>query len=55
MGEVGSRKKLAKVPDDEEKGDSGSDEGSEMSGGEWLAKFSTLKVGPPRGVKPMTS
>ena len=46
---------MAKVPDDEEQGDSGSDEGSEMSGKGWLAKFSTLKVGPPRGAKPMTS
>jgi len=55
MGEAGSRKKLAKVLDDTEQGDSGSNEGSEMSRGGWLAKFSTLKVGPPRGVKPSTS
>jgi len=55
MGEAGGRKKLAKVPDDKEQGDSGSDEGSEMSRGEWLAKFSTRKVGPPRGMKPSTS
>ena len=26
-----------------------------MSGRGWLAKFSTLKVGPPRGTKPSTS
>ena len=43
------------MPDDEEQGDSGSDEGSEVSGQGWLAKFSTLKVGPPRGTKPTTS
>jgi len=55
MVEVGSRKELAKVPDDEEQGDTGSDEGCEVSGRGWLAKFSTLKVGPPRGVKPPTS
>jgi len=55
MVEVGSRKKFAKVLDDEEQGDSGSNEGSEVSGRGWLAKFSTLKVGQPRGAKPMTS
>ena len=55
MVEVGSRKKFAKVLDDEEQGDSGSNEGSEVSGRGWLAKFSTLKVGPPRGAKPSTS
>ena len=53
--EMGSRKKLAKVVDDEEQGDSGSNEGSEVSRRGWLAKFSTLKVGPPRGAKPTTS
>jgi len=52
---VESRRKLAKVPDDEEQGDSGSDERSDMNGRGWLAKFSTLKVGPPRGTKPATS
>jgi len=54
MGEVGSRRKLAKVLDEEEQEDSGSNERSDRSGRGWLAKFSTLKVGPPRGVKPVT-
>ena len=40
---------------DEEQGDSGSDERSDMSGRGWLAKFSTLKVGHPRVAKPSTS
>jgi len=47
-------RKLAKVPDEEEQEDSGNDKGSDGSGRGWLAKFSTLKVGPPRGVKPVT-
>jgi len=54
MGEVGSRRKLAKVPDEEEQEDRGSDERNDGSGRGWLAKFSTLKVGPPRGMKPAT-
>jgi len=51
---VGSRRKLDKVPDEEEEEDSGSDERSDGSGRAWLAKFSTLNVGPPRGAKPAT-
>ena len=47
MGEVGSRRRLDKVPDEEEEEDSGSDERSDGSGRGWLAKFSTLKVDPP--------
>ena len=39
---------MARVPDDEEQGDSGSDERSDVSRRGWLEKFSTLKVGPPR-------
>jgi len=30
-----------------------SDEGSDESGGRWMARFSTQKVGPPKGTKPM--
>ena len=40
---------------DEEQGDSGSDERSDVSRRGWLARFSTLKVGPPRGAKPSTN
>jgi len=54
MGEAGNRKNLAKVPDEKELEDSASDEGRNKSGRGWLAKFSTLKVGPPKGVKPAT-
>ena len=54
MGEVGSRRNLVKMPDEEEQQDSGRNEGSNRSGRGWLAKFSTLKVGPPRGAKPVT-
>ena len=39
---------------DEEEEDSRSDERSDGSGRGWLAKFSMLKVGPPRGAKPAT-
>src|SRR5882724_9153430 len=54
IGEGGSRRNLDKVLDEEEEEDSGSNERSDRSGKGWLAKFSTLKVGPPRGVKPVT-
>jgi len=54
MGEAGSRRRLAKVLDEEEQEDSGNDEGSNGSRRGWLAKFSNLKVGPPRGTKPVT-
>jgi len=39
---------------DEEEEDSGSNERSDRSGRGWLAKFSTLKVAPQRGVRPAT-
>jgi len=29
------------------------DEGSDESGGRWMVRLSTLKVGPPIGAKPM--
>ena len=45
---------MAKVLDEEEQGDSGSNERSDGSGRGWLDKFSTLKVGPPRGAKSVT-
>jgi len=54
MGEADSRRRLEKVPDEEEEEDSGSDERSDRSRRGLLAKFSTLKVGPPRGTKPAT-
>src|SRR5882724_2240175 len=53
-GEAVRRRKLAKVLDEEEQEDSGNDEGRNGSRRGWLAKFSTLKVGPPRGTKPVT-
>jgi len=38
MGEVGSRRKLAKVPDEEEQEDSGRNEGAMgAGGGSWLS------------------
>ena len=45
---------MAKVLDEEEQEDSGSNERSDGNRRGWLAKFSTLKVGPPRGAKPAT-
>jgi len=42
---------VAKVPDNEELTGSESDEESDESRKGWLAKFSTVKVGPPKGTK----
>ena len=41
---------MGKVPDEKDLESSASDEEIEESGREWLAKFSTMKVGPPKGV-----
>ena len=53
---------MAKVPDKKDTKSSASNEGREESreesrkesGKEWLAKFSTMKVGPPKGVRCVT-
>jgi len=46
---------MGKVPDKKDSESSTSDEESEESreesGREWLANFSTMKVGPPKGVR----
>jgi len=59
---MGGHKKVGKVPDKKDFESSASDEESEESreesreesGREWLAKFSTMKVGPPKGVRHAT-
>jgi len=42
---------MGKVPDKKDTESSASDEESEESRREWLAKFSTMKVGPPKGIR----
>ena len=46
---------MGKVPDKKDTESSASNEESEESreesGREWLAKFSTMKVGPPKGIR----
>jgi len=48
---MGSWKKVAKVPDEEDPESSASNEESDESGRGWLAKFSTMKVGPSKGTR----
>jgi len=51
-GGARSQKRVARVPyETEPVEDSVSDEGSDGSRRGWLAKFSTLNVGPPKGTK----
>ena len=50
---VGSQKRVARVLAEEEPmEDSASDEENDGSRRGWFEKFSTLKVGPPKGAKP---
>jgi len=51
-----SRRKIKVVKEEDVRGlgeSSESDEGRDESGGRWMARLSTLKVGPPIGAKPM--
>jgi len=50
-GGMECQKKVAKVPDDKDPESSESDEESDESRRGWLAKFSTVKVGPPKGTR----
>jgi len=50
-GGMGGQKRVGKVPDEKGSESSASNEESEESGREWLAKFSTMKVGPPKGIR----
>src|SRR5882724_7997604 len=53
-GKSGRKIKVAKEEDMIGSGESSeSDEGRDESGRRWMARFSTLKVGPPTGAKPM--
>jgi len=49
MGKVLDKKDTESSASDEEREESG-----EESGKEWLAKFSTMKVGPPKGIRRAT-
>jgi len=55
---MGGCKKMGKILDKKDSESSASDEESEesreKSGREWLAKFSTMKVSPPKGVRCVT-
>jgi len=51
----GGLEKVGKVPDDKDSESSASNEESDESGRGWLAKFSTMKVGPPKGVRHVMS
>ena len=53
-GNGGRKTKVVKEENMRGSGESSeSDEGRDESGGRWMARFSTLKVGPPIGAKPM--
>src|SRR5882724_11585228 len=57
-GGTGGHKKMGKVPDKKDTESSASneerEESGEESGKEWLAKFSTMKVGPPKSISHAT-
>jgi len=53
-GKGGRNPKVVKVVKEDVSGSgesSESDEGSDESGGRWMARFSTLNVGPPKDTK----
>ena len=49
---AGSQKKVAMVPEEEEEEEDSTSEESDGSRKGWLQKFSTMKVGPPKGARP---
>ena len=52
-GKGRSKPKVVEAEDMRESGKSNeSDEGHDESGGRWMVRFSTLKVGPPKSAKP---
>src|SRR5882724_1633743 len=52
VGKSGRKIKVSKEEDKRGSGESSeNDEGRDESGGRWMARFSTLKVGPPIGAK----
>src|SRR5882724_10320840 len=52
LGRVGGKSRFPKEDTRGSGESSESDEGRDESGGRWMARFSTLKVGPPIGAKP---